>query len=63
MYNYYQIANKNVAELCNHQKAAAANHGEVLAKFDEKIEKVRMQHTLRPAHTLRASRVTVATMA
>jgi len=40
LYNYYQIANKNVAELCNHQKAASANHGEQLAKFDEKIDKV-----------------------
>lgn len=39
--NYYTIANKQVAILCNHQKAASANHGEQMAKMDEQIEKVK----------------------
>jgi DNA topoisomerase I len=39
--NYYAIANKNVAVLCNHQKAASANHETQMAKIDEKINKVK----------------------
>lgn len=41
--NYYAIANKNVAILCNHQKAASANHDTQMAKLDEKIEKIRSE--------------------
>ncbi|KAL1529831.1 hypothetical protein AB1Y20_000763 [Prymnesium parvum] len=44
LYNYYQIANKNVAELCNHQKATPASHGAALAKMDEKIAKVTAEY-------------------
>jgi len=41
--NYYTIANKQVAILCNHQKAASANHGEQMAKLDEQIEKAKAE--------------------
>ncbi|KAL3902531.1 MAG: hypothetical protein SGPRY_012032 [Prymnesium sp.] len=44
LYNFYQIANKNVAELCNHQKATPASHGVALAKMDEKIEKAQGEY-------------------
>jgi len=44
LYNYYQIANKNVAELCNHQKATPASHGGALAKMDEKIAKIKEEY-------------------
>jgi len=44
LYNYYQIANKNVAELCNHQKATPASHGVALAKMDDKIAKVQGEY-------------------
>jgi len=36
--NYYTLANKRVAELCNHQKATSPAHAAAIAKFDEKIE-------------------------
>ena len=39
--NYYTLANKRVAILCNHQKATSANHGEQIAKMDENIEKLK----------------------
>lgn len=38
---WYTIANKNVAELCNHQKAASASFETQIAKFDEKIAAVK----------------------
>jgi len=41
--NYYTFANKTVAILCNHQKAASANHAEQMAKLDEQIEKVKAE--------------------
>jgi len=44
LYNYYQIANKNVAELCNHQKATSTSHAGALAKMDEKIAKVELEY-------------------
>jgi DNA topoisomerase-1 len=43
LYNYYQIANKNVAELCNHQRATPASHAASLVKMDEKIAAVRAE--------------------
>jgi len=55
LYNYYQIANKNVAELCNHQRATPASHGAALAKMDEKIEKV--QKELKEAKKAKSSKV------
>jgi len=39
--NYYTLANKTVAILCNHQKAASANHADQIKKIDEQIEKVK----------------------
>jgi DNA topoisomerase-1 len=44
LHNYYTLANKNVAELCNHQKAASAAHGAAMDKMDEKIAAVRRNH-------------------
>ena len=41
--NYYTIANKQVAILCNHQKAASANHAEQIAKMDAGIEKIKAE--------------------
>ena len=41
--NYYTIANKQVAILCNHQKAASANFGDQMAKMDENINKVKAE--------------------
>ena len=38
LYEYYNIANKNVAELCNHQKAASPAHEAAMQKMQEKIE-------------------------
>ena len=38
--SWYNTANKNVAVLCNHQKAASASHGTQMAKIDEKIAKI-----------------------
>jgi len=43
LFNYYNIANKNVAELCNHQRATPASHQAVIARFDEKIDKVKLE--------------------
>jgi hypothetical protein len=48
--NYYTLANKQVAILCNHQKAAADNHGEKMAKLDEQIEAIRVRAQT-PCHT------------
>jgi hypothetical protein len=42
-YHYYNIANKNVAELCNHQRATPASHNAALEKMDEKINKVKQE--------------------
>jgi len=39
---WYNVANKNVAELCNHQRATPASHIGAIAKMDEKIELVRI---------------------
>ena len=41
--NYYTLANKTVAILCNHQKATSASHGEQLAKMDAQIETVKKE--------------------
>ena len=41
--NYYTIANKTVAILCNHQKAASANHTEQMAKMDTQIEAMKAE--------------------
>ena len=41
--NYYTLANKQVAILCNHQKAASANHGDQMAKMDDQICKVKAE--------------------
>jgi len=38
LYEYYNIANKNVAELCNHQKAASPAHEAGMAKMKEKVD-------------------------
>mmetsp|Transcript_8322 Transcript_8322/g.16723 ORF Transcript_8322/g.16723 Transcript_8322/m.16723 type:complete len:229 (-) Transcript_8322:95-781(-) len=38
LYEYYNIANKNVAELCNHQKAASPAHEAAMKKMQEKID-------------------------
>lgn len=38
---YYNVANKNVAELCNHQRATPASHANAIGKMDEKIEAVK----------------------
>jgi len=40
---YYNIANKNVAELCNHQRATPASHANAIAKMDEKIETLKAE--------------------
>eukprot|EP00962_Isochrysis_galbana_P017682 scaffold5083_cov39-Isochrysis_galbana.AAC.1 len=40
---YYNVANKNVAELCNHQRATPASHANAIAKMDEKIETVKAE--------------------
>ena len=40
---WYHIANKNVAELCNHQKATSAAHQGQIAKLDEKIDGLRAE--------------------
>ena len=36
--NYYTLANKQVAILCNHQKAGSASHAEQIAKMDAQLE-------------------------
>jgi len=38
LYDWYNTANKNVAELCNHQKAASPAHEAAMVKMNEKIE-------------------------
>jgi len=53
--SYYAIANKNVAILCNHQKAASASHGTMMAKMDEKIAKI--QQELKEAKKAKSSKV------
>eukprot|EP00967_Tisochrysis_lutea_P133502 scaffold234439_cov29-Tisochrysis_lutea.AAC.2 len=40
---YYNLANKNVAELCNHQRATPASHANAIAKMDEKIEVIKKE--------------------
>ncbi|KAG8469576.1 hypothetical protein KFE25_006031 [Diacronema lutheri] len=41
LHNFYSVANKEVAELCNHQRAAPKNFDEQLARIEERIDKVR----------------------
>ena len=41
--NYYTLANKRVAILCNHQKATSANHADQIKKMDDNIEMIRGQ--------------------
>ena len=41
--NYYTLANKTVAILCNHQKAASANHAEQMAKMDAQIDALKKE--------------------
>jgi DNA topoisomerase I len=53
--SWYNTANKNVAILCNHQKAASASHGTTMAKIDEKIEKVTEE--LKEAKKAKSSKV------
>jgi len=53
--NYYTLANKQVAILCNHQKAAAENHGEKMAKLDEQIEQIRNE--LKEAKKARSAKI------
>ena len=40
LFNYYNIANKNVAELCNHQRATPASHQAAMERMDGKISEL-----------------------
>jgi len=43
LYEYYNIANKNVAELCNHQKAASPAHDAAMEKLREKVATMELE--------------------
>jgi len=43
LYEYYNIANKNVAELCNHQKAASPAHDAAMEKMREKVATMELE--------------------
>jgi len=43
LFNFYSTANKRVAELCNHQRAAPKNFDEQMARVDERIAKVQAE--------------------
>lgn len=40
---HYNRANRVVAELCNHQRAAAKNHGQAMEKLADKVKAIKYQ--------------------
>ena len=47
LYSFYNTANKNVAELCNHQRATPPAHAIAMEKFDEKVAALKLEMKVR----------------